>query len=392
MKAYGEPFWIRMPRILVGVGAVDQVGELARKLGGNKVLIITDPGVVQAGLVDKVTQPLVKEGIEFGIFDGCQPDVPVEVIFNCARFTKEGSYNLIISVGGGSTLDTGKVASVVATAKDIEQEDISQYIAKGAPRRGIPRIHIPTTAGTGADVSLGAPVTDVDGVKKVVFGEYLLPEVAIIDPLMTLNLPPKITADTGMDALSHAIEGYISIKAGVVSDMLAEAVIKLIGNSLRPAFFMGAKNLEARYNMAVASSLAIHAVLTSTSILNHGMAHSLQIKAESTHGVLCSIMLPHVMEFNMLVCQPKYARLAELMGEKVDGLPLRDAAQKGIDAVRKLSLDIGMPKRLRDIGIKKEDIPRFVDTLFTPVNMRFVTNNPRLCSREDAAKILEQAW
>ena len=392
MTANSEPFWIRMPRILIGTGAVENVGELAKKFGGRKVLIVTDPGVVQAGLVDKVKQPLEKEGIEFGIFDGCEPDVPIHIVKKCAQFAKDGGYDFMISVGGGSTLDTGKVASIVATAEDIAQEDISQYIAKGAPRHGLPRIHIPTTSGSGADVSLGSPVTDVDGAKKVVFGEYLLPEVAIIDPLMTLNLPAKITADTGIDALCHAIEGYTSIKANVVSDMLSETVIRLVADNLRLAYCKGSKNLEARYNMAIAASLAIHCVLTSSAVLPHGMGHSLQSEVKCTHAVSCSIMLPHVMEFNLLVDQPKYTRMAELMGERVEGLSLQDAARKAVEAVRKLTIDLGIPQRLRDIGMKKEQIPRVVDILFTPVNVWRVNNNPRDCSREDAARIFEAAW
>jgi len=387
-----EPFWIRMPHILVGTGTVANVGALVKKFGGRKVLIVTDPGVVQAGLIEKVKQPLEKEGIEFGIFDGCEPDVPLHVIRKCAQFIKEGNYDFMIGVGGGSTIDTTKVASVVATADDVAQEDLSQYIAKGAPRRGLPRIHIPTTAGSGADVSLGSPVTDVDGAKKVIFGEHFLPEVSIIDPLMTLNLPARITADTGIDALIHAIEGYTSIKANVVSDMLSETVIKLVANNLRLAYGKGSNNLEARCNMAIAASLSIHCVLTASAILPHSMGHSLQSEVKCTHAVSCSIVLPHVMEFNLLVDQLKYARIAEMMGERVEGLSLRDAAQKAVEAVRKLTIDLGMPQRLRDIGMKKEQIPRVVDILFAPVNMWRVNSNPRDCSRGDAARIFEAAW
>jgi len=387
-----EPFWIRMPHILVGTGTVANVGALVKKFGGRKVLIVTDPGVVQAGLVEKVKQPLEKEGIEFGIFDGCEPDVPVHVVKKCAQFTKEGNYDFMIGVGGGSTIDTTKVASTVATADDVAQEDLSQYIDKGAPRRGLPRIHIPTTAGSGADVSLGSPVTDVDGAKKVIFGEHFLPEVSIIDPLMTLNLPARITADTGVDAFIHAFEGYTSIKANVVSDMLSETVIKLVADNLRLAYGKGSNNLEARQNMAIAASLSIHCVLTASAILPHSMGHSLQSEVKCTHAVSCSIVLPHVMEFNLLVDQVKYARIAEMMGERVEGLSLRDAAQKAIEAVRKLTIDLGMPQRLRDIGMKKEQIPRVVDVLFAPVNMWRINSNPRDCSREDATKIFEAAW
>jgi alcohol dehydrogenase class IV len=319
------------------------------------------------------------------------PNPPVSIIKECAIFTKEGGYDFIISVGGGSIIDTAKVASVVATADNIEEEDVSQYVNTGPPRRGLPRIHIPTTAGTGAEVSLGAPITDIDGVKKVIPSEYFFPEVAIIDPLMTINLPPKITADTGMDALSHAIEGYISVKANVVSDMIAEKVIALVTDNLRDAYRKGPDSLEARYNMAVAASLAIHAVLTSSSNLNHGISHTLQMGANCSHGALCSIMLPYVMEYCMLD-QTRYARISELMGEKVETLPAQEASQRAIIAVRKLSSDLDMPQRLRDVGVNGEDIPKFVDILFSPYNQRYIENNPRYCSREDATRILEAAW
>ena len=393
MTANREPFWVRIPYMLVGAGAVENVGTLAKKLGGKKVVIVTDPGVVQAGLVDKVKQPLEKEGIEFGIFDKCEPDAPVNVIRSCAQFIKEGGYDLMISVGGGSTLDAAKVAGIAATAEDVAKEDIAQYAVTGTPRHGLPKIQIATTAGTGSEVSLGAVWTDVDGSKKVISGEYNLPEVAIVDPLMTLNLPAKITADTGMDALSHAIEGYTNtIKASIISDMFNESAIKLVADNLRTTYYKGSKNLEARHDMAIAASNAcIGLIMAGGAILNHGMAHSLQMEAHCTHGVSCSIMLPHVMEFNMLVNPAKYARIAELMGEKIEGLPLRDAARRAVEAVRKLTLDIGMPQRLRDIGVKKEDIPRFVDILFT-INLRMANNNPRDCSREDAIKIYEAAW
>jgi len=392
MTANREPFWVRIPYMLVGAGAVENVGTLAKKLGGKKVVIVTDPGVVQAGLVDKVKQPLEKEGIEFGIFDKCEPDAPVNVIRSCAQFIKEGGYDLMISVGGGSTLDAAKVAGIAATAEDVAKEDIAQYAVTGTPRHGLPKIQIATTAGTGSEVSLGAVWTDADGTKKVISGEYNLPEVAIVDPLMTLNLPAKVTADSGMDALSHAIEGYTTPKANPVSDMFNESAIKLVADNLRIAYYKGSKNLQARQNMAIAASNAtIGLIMGGGAILVHAMGHSLQMKVHCTHGVSCSIMLPHVMEFNKFADPEKYARIAELMGEKIDGLPLRDAAQKAVDAVRKLTLDIGMPQRLRDIGVKKEQLPQFVDILFT-VNTRMLNSNPRVCTREDATRIYEAAW
>ncbi len=386
---------VRIPNTFMGDGAVENVGALVKQRGGKKVLIITDSGIVQAGLVDEVKKPLEKEGIESATFDGCKSDALISVIKDCAQFAAKGDYDLIIGVGGGSVMDTAKVVRIAAKAKDISTETIRSYFG-GVPGPGLPMILIATTAGSGAEMSGAAVVTDdVAGgemLKRAIVNECLLPDAVIVDPLMTANLPPRITADTGMDALAHAIEGYTHARANVVSDMFAETALKLVSSNLRSAYGEGSANPEARYSMSVAASLAILAFNTAGGpTLTHGMGHSLQAKAHCTHGAACAIVSPHVMEFNIPACLPRFARIAELMGEKVDGLSPPDAAQKAVDAVRRLSLDVGMPTRLRDIGVKREAIPEIVDILFN-VNGRTLINNPRECSKDDALKILEAAW
>ncbi len=388
-------FRIQIPDTFVGNGTVDNIGALVKQLGGKKVLIVTDTGIVQAGLVDKVKQSLEKEGIKSDTFDGCKPDALISVIKECAQFAAKGDYDLLIGAGGGSVMDTAKVTRIAATAKDVDKEDIRHYFG-GVPGRGLPMILIATTAGSGAEMSRAAVVTDDasggEAIKKAIVNDYLLPDAVIVDPLMTTNLPPTITADTGMDALAHALEGYTNARANVVSDMFAETAIKLVSSNLRGAYNKGSMNPEARYNMSVAASLAILAFnIGGGPTLTHGMGHSLQAKAHCTHGMSCSIVLPHIMEFNMPAYLHRFARISELMGEKVGGLSSRDAAQRAVDAVKKLSLDVGMAQRLRDIGVKKESIPEVVDILFN-VNARTLGNNPRDCTREDALKILEAAW
>jgi alcohol dehydrogenase class IV len=290
-------------------------------------------------------------------------------------------------------MDTAKIASIAATANNIAREDINQYVIAGAPRHGLPKILIPTTSGTGSEVSIAAVFTDENGVKKAVIGDCVLADMAVVDPLMTLNMPAKITADSGMDVLSHAIEGYTSLKSNVMSDMFAETTIKLVAENLRTAYCKGSRNLEARYNMAIAATFASKVFdLSIGANINHGMGHTLQsMGVHCTHGVSCTIMLPHTMEFNMIANLPKYARIAELMGEKVEGLSLRGAAHKAVDEVRNLASDIAMPQRLQDIGVKKEDIPKLVDILFT-FSAGCVDRNPRNLTREDAASIFEAAW
>ena len=193
-------FRIAMPITFMGNGAVENAGALAKQHGGKKVLIVTDHGVVQAGLVDKVKQPLEKEGIESGIFDGCKPDALISVISECAQFASKGGCDLIIGVGGGSVMDTAKVVRIAAMAGDVAKENISSYFG-GVPGPGLPMILIPTTAGSGAEMSSAAVVTDdVTGdksIKRSIVNDYLLANVVIVDPLMTTDLPPRITADTG---------------------------------------------------------------------------------------------------------------------------------------------------------------------------------------------------
>ena len=390
-----DPFQLRIPNTFMGNGAVENVGELVKGLGGKKALIVTDTGITEAGLEDYVKKSLEKKGIESGTFDGCKPDALIGVIKECAQFAAEGGYDLLIGVGGGSVMDTTKVVRIAARADDVDNVDINQYFSS-VPGPGLPMILIATTAGSGAEMSRAAVVTvDVPGgevLKRSIVNDYLLPDAVIVDPLMTTSLPPQITADTGLDALAHAIEGYTNVRANVVSDMFAEQAIQMVSDNLRGAHFKGNLNPEARYNMSIAASLSILAFNTGGGpTLTHGIGHSLQAKVHCTHGTSCAIVLPHVMGFNMPANLSRFARIAELLGEDVKGLSTREAAQRAATAVKKLSLDVGMPQRLRDISVKQEMLPEIVDILFN-VNSRTLGNNPRECSRDDVQEILETVW
>jgi len=390
MGWYSEPFWIRLPHTLVGTGTVKQVGKLVKQLGGKKVLVVTDLGVVRAGLLNYVKQSLKKEGIEFGVFDRCEPNCPIKVVQKCAQDAKEDDYDLMIGLGGGSAMDTTKLASIAAASNDATLESISQYAVSGPPRRGLLKILIPTTAGTGSEISPVAVFVDTDNIKKDPSHEYLLGNIAIVDPLMTQYLPPEITAQTGMDALTHAFEGYLCRTPNIIADTIAEMTIKLISGNLHAAYY-GGHNLDARYNMAIAATYAMSVPIISGVSIYHAMGHSLQIEARTTHGIsLYLVMLP-IMEFNLMATPNRFARIAELMGEKIEGLPLREAAQRSINAVKQLGTDIGLPQRMQDIGVKKDQIPKFVDILFTTSAARLEAN-VRPLSREDATKIYESVW
>jgi len=206
-----------------------------------------------------------------------------------------------------------------------------------------------------------------------------------------LNLPSRITGDTGMDALSHSIEAYTTWKANIVSDMYAEKTIQLVAENLRVAYAKGPKHTEVRYKLAIAAALGMQAVMSSASGIVHSMNYPIGIKAHVTHGTAIALMLPHVMEYNLPGNPAKYAKIAQLMGENITGLSEMDAARKSVEAVRKLSRDVGMPQKLREVNIKKEDIPGFVDFLFE-FQLYGMENNARDLTREDATKIFEAAW
>lgn len=390
MSYMNEPYRVRLPYILTGDGTVNETGEIARNLGAKKALIVSDAGIIQAGLLNGVRESLRKERIEFGVFDGCEPNAPVGTIKRCADIARDGKYDLLIGVGGGSVMDTAKLAAIAAKGQDSEK-DIKQYTVNGPPRRGLPKILIPTTAGTGSEASTAAVLTDTEGMVRGTRGEYTVAEVAIVDPLLTLNLPPRITAESGIDAFCHAFEAYTGRRAHLLSLALDEMAIKLVAENLRPAYREGARNPEARYKMAVAATYAMASVSMAQANLPHAMGHALQSVVNTSHGNSLAILLPPIMEFNASACPEKFARVAELMGEKIENLSLPEASLKAIAAVRQLISDIDLPQRLRDIGVKKERIPRMVDILFD-INRRNVDANPRLVSREDATRIFEVAW
>ena len=384
-----DPFWIRLPNILVGSGTTAQTGEIAKNLGAKKVLIVTDAGVVRAGLFNHIRESLVRQGIEFGLFDGCLPNAPVGPIKNCADIAREGKYDLLIGIGGGSVMDTAKLAAI-ATLRSDSVEAIGRYAIMGAPRKGLPTILIPTTAGTGSEASASAVFTDHEGIIKGTRGEYIVAEIAIVDPQMTQTLPPQITAETGFDAFCHAFEAYTGKRANLVSEAMDEMAMKLISDNLRLTYHEGLKNLEARYKMAVAATFAMASVSISQAGLPHAMGHVIQDIVNTSHSNSLSVLLPSIMEFNVNTCPDKFSRVAMFMNEMIEGLSQAEAAIKAISAVRKLISDLQLPQRMRDIGVSKSQIPHLVDLLFDTM-IRNVGNNLRPVSREDAARIFETA-
>ncbi|MBC7331302.1 MAG: iron-containing alcohol dehydrogenase [Synergistetes bacterium] len=375
------------PTMVFGVGTVDQTGQYVRKFGGKRAFIVTDPGVAKVGILEKVAKVLKDDGIEVGYYDQVIPEPPENIVNEIVEKVKEGGYEVIIGLGGGSSMDTAKMVAVLVT----NGGSVRDYIGIGkVPKPGLPKIMIPTTSGTGSEVTQIAIFTLLgEDVKKGVVSPYLMADVAIVDPALTYDLPPHITASTGMDALVHAIESYISRKANKFTEGLSLMAMELIAKNIRTAVTDGS-NTEARYNMSLGSLIAGIAFGNSSCAAVHALAYPLGGQFHIPHGVANTLMLPYVMEYNVVSRMEKFVKIAEALGEKVEGLSLRDAAFKAIDAMVNIAKDIGVPMRLRDVNIPKDAIPKMAAAAINET--RLLSQNPRVLTLKDIEDIYNKAW
>lgn len=374
-------------RVLFGIGASREIGKEAKALGGTKVLIVTDPGVVNSGLVSSLRANLEEAGMKVFLFDRVEPEPSASLVDESAQLTKENGVDVVIGVGGGSSLDIAKGASLLAS----NPGNVLDYCGLDLiPKRGLPKILVPTTAGTGSEVTRVFVLTDKrDNMKKVVFSNYALPELALVDPMLTISMPSKVTADSGMDALVHAIETYVSMNATPFSDLLASKAIELIPKYLPMAFAKG-ENIEARYHMSLASLLAGMAFASGGLGAVHALAYPLGTEYHLPHGRTNAIMLAHVMEFNSIGNRSRYALIAEMMGKREVTSDLRAGIVKAVEAVVQLLDDVQIPYHLKDYGIPKEAIPKLVEGGMRQA--RLFVPNPRDLREEDVEAIYTKAW
>lgn len=373
--------------ILLGFNAVERIGAEARKFGSSKACIITDEGVMKAGSVDRIRTPLKKEGIEVEVFGKVEAEPPVRVVDECSEFIRKGKYNLIIGLGGGSSLDTAKAAAIMGTRQGSVREICGMDII---PKRGIPKVLIPTTGGTGAEATRAFVVTDEEeGIKKVSYSNYNLPDLAIIDPTLTLSMPPKITADTGIDAFVHAIESFVSFNGTPFSDLLALEAIRLISRSLPTAYSKG-EDLSARYDMSFAALLGGMSIASGGLGAVHALAYPIGTEFHQNHGRSNGIILPHVIEFNLMGNIKRYGIIASTMGENIEGLNALEAAERSVVGIRRLLEMINLSYRLRDYGIPKESIPKLVEGGMK--QSRLFVPNPRNLTQDDLTAIYTKAW
>lgn len=319
---------------------------------------------------------------KISIFDDVEPNPKDITVENGLRLFKEKNCDSILGLGGGSPMDTAKAIAAMST----NPGRINEYCGVGKLKNpAAPLLLIPTTAGTGSEVSRGAVITDSSrNYKMLILSWFLAPKVAILDPKLTVSLPPRTTAWTGVDALTHAIEAYVSTFANPITDIFALGAIRLISANLREAVKNG-KNLDARSNMLLGSLLA--GVATANARLGnvHALAHPVGGHFDTPHGLTCAVLLPIVMEFNLGAALKKFANIAEAMSKEVKGLSEKEAARKAIEAVRELCVDLEIPENLSELGVNEEAIPQMVkDAAILP-------SNPRETTKEDLAKLYKSA-
>ncbi|MHB8828527.1 MAG: iron-containing alcohol dehydrogenase [Syntrophales bacterium] len=375
-------------RILMGPGCIDQIGTEVKSLKGGKIFVVTDPGIVKAGLLNSLLSPLKKAGIDYALFDGVEPEPRIEVVDKALSHLKESDCDSVIGLGGGSSIDIGKLVAAMA----VNPGHISDYFGTDLlPTSGLPMIAIPTTAGTGSEVTPVAILSDeAEHLKKGVVSRYLFPSLALLDPALTTGLPPAVTAFTGMDALIHAMEAFTSVNANSLTDHLAFRAIELTSGNLLTAYANG-NNLDARSKMLEGSLLAGMAFANAGVTAVHAFAYPVGGEFHHIcHGLSNSIMLPHVFRFNMLGNLPKFAQISLAMGLPVEGMTDRGAAEEMLDFIEELMNDLNITRKLRDLQVPEDAIPRMAEGALKVT--RLLANNPRKIAFEDAERIYREAW
>jgi alcohol dehydrogenase class IV len=372
------------PEIILGLGAISQVGESAVRLGANKVFLVSDEGVINAGWVEEILGYLKAAGLQYEVFSNITSNPKDNEVTEGAALYLESGCDAIISVGGGSPTDVAKAVAILATNGGTIQD----YEGVNKVRRPLPpMLAVTTTAGSGSELTQFAIVVDRRRkLKMTIISKSLVPDIAIIDPVVLQTKSARLTATTGIDALSHSIESFVSLAATPLTEIHALNAIKLISRNLRESV-ASQTNMEAKNNMAVASLQA--ALSFSNAILGatHAMVHQIDGLLDTHHGESNARVLPYVMEFNMISCPYKFKQIAIALGEDVTGLSTRAAAEKAISAVRCLVKDIGLGKGLAEIGLKDEHIPTLSRNA---VKDACLITNPRDADEKDIAELFHQ--
>jgi alcohol dehydrogenase class IV len=372
-------------KLITGPAAIEQLSAELTRLNVQNPLIVTDAVLVQSGTVDLALAQL--GGRRYGLFDQVKPEPEISIVEDCTRAYREGGHDGLIGVGGGSAIDIAKGVAAFANHEGPLAELFGVDLVK---RKGPPLIAIPTTAGTGSEVTNVAIFSDKEAqLKKGIVSDYLLPDVALVSPLMTLTCPRSVTAASGVDALVHAIEAYLSVNASPITDAIALGAIKLIVKAL-PKAYANPSSLQAREDMATASLMAGMAFGNAGVGAVHALAYPLGGRFNIAHGVSNALLLPYVMEWNKLACVERMRDIAEAMGVRVAHLSDKDAADLAVKAMADLCAAVEIPSGLRSFNVPEDAIPAMAEE--ASKIERLMRNNPRKLTAADIEKIYRAAY
>jgi alcohol dehydrogenase class IV len=372
-------------KIIFGPGGLSQVGVEAKRLGSKVLVVLGRSAMRKSGALDRLTHLLEDNNLEYIIYENIPSDPTVETVDTGASLACKEICNLVIALGGGSVLDAGKAISAMVT-NEGSVADYQEIEGKGRKlkTKPLPFIAIPTTSGTGSEATSNAVITNTKlALKKSIRDFSLIPEVALVDPELTLSLPPLTTAICGGDALTQCIESYLGKKSQEITDALALHAIELIGKSLVKAVKDG-KNLEARKDMAMAALLSGLCLSNSGLGAAHALSHPLGVYYKIPHGLSCAVLLPYVMEYNLPVVTKKLAKIAGCLEENIFSWSESEAAQRAIEKIKEILTAVGIKENLSEWKIKKEDFPQ----LIMGAKGGTLNNNPRDTSDEDLIELL----
>ncbi len=374
--------------IQFGPGAIAKIGALAHDRLGQRVLVVTDPGMISTGIVDRVMGFLEEAGVQADVFSDVAADPPASMILKAVEIAASLEVTGVIGLGGGSSLDTAKLVALLAPGRETLAQVFGVGNAKG-PR--LPMILVPTTSGTGSEVTPISIVTTGENEKMGVVSPIILPDVALLDPELTLGLPPHVTAATGIDAMVHAIEAYASKSANnnPISRVLATQALTLLGGAIETAVHNGS-NIEARSAMLLGSMLAGQAFANSPVAAVHALAYPLGGHFHIPHGLSNALVLAQVLRFNCKTAPAAYVEIAPYAFPELGRFEGQERAEAFCDALEDLSRKCGLPRRLRDANVPEDVLPTLARDAMKQT--RLLPNNPRPVTETDALEIYRRAW
>ena len=382
------------PRIEFGEGAIQNLGEHVKAFESKKPLLVSDAGVINAGILAKAVDALDASGLSSAIYSDIEPNPADVSITDGVEVYKSEACDSVIAVGGGSVMDAAKAIRLLTT----HQPPLEPYYADvgGVERiRGDtpPLICVPTTAGTGSEVSQGAIITDTSlsttdrWRKRAIVTPFNMSNIALLDPGITLDMPPALTAATGMDAITHGIEAYVATKYHPIAEGVALQALRMLSANIQKVYHDGG-DVTARGEMLFGSCMAAFSFQKGLGAV-HSLAHQLSTDAPIPHGVANAILLPPVMEFNFSYATEKYAEIARALGIDTSGMDSSEAGKAAIDKIRAFNAELNMPKGLGDAGLNREKIPKLGADAMLDHCHKF---NPRVCTEEDMVALFEAAF